>query len=296
MSTVGIMAHPYKKLFKESFRDIIRMLKDYGINIICAENIQQNFSFKTDDCSFMPDEEIPPRCDMILSFGGDGTLLRTIQIVGKHETPVLGVNVGGLGFLTEIPLENFQTICELITQKSFRIEERMVLEGRIEGHQKPMFALNEITIEKGRSTRVIEVKVDINGKYFNDYVADGLIISTPTGSTGYSLSSGGPIVVPTADCIILNPICPHSLTNRPVIIPEKSVIRTQIFTDYTEVIITADNQDIREVPSRTTLHIQRASFNAKLVKHPDSDYFTLLRNKLNWGEDFRDKLRWSLKR
>ena len=113
---------------------------------------------------------------------------------------------------------------------------------------------------------------------------------------GYSLSSGGPIVVPTSECFILNPICPHSLTNRPVIIPSESELDTQIFTDFPEIIVSADNQDVREIPSRTSMRIHRAPFKAKLVKHLDSDYFSLLRNKLSWGEDFRNKLRWSYKR
>jgi len=143
---------------------------------------------------------------------------------------------------------------------------------------------------------VIEVEVDINDNYFNDYVADGLIISTPTGSTGYSLSSGGPIVVPTNHCIILNPICPHSLTNRPVIIPADSKINTKIYTDYPQVLISADNQDIREVPSRTEMTVEKAPFVAKLVKLLESNYFSLLRTKLSWGGDFRDKLRWHYQR
>ena len=233
---------------------------------------------------------------MIFCFGGDGTVLRTVQIVKNHETPILAVNVGGLGFLTEVLLENFETAFQSILSNEYIIEERLLLKGEIENDPAPMYVLNEFTIEKGRSTRVIEVEVDINDNYFNDYVADGLIISTPTGSTGYSLSSGGPIVVPTNHCIILNPICPHSLTNRPVIIPSDSKIRTKIYTDYPQNLISADNQDIREVPSRTEMTVAEAPFVAKLVKLPDSDYFSLLRNKLSWGGDFRDKLRWHYKR
>ena len=293
MPKFGIIANPYKKLFREKLPDILKMLRKAGVPVICSRDILDQPPPEFPDLELATDREIPANCDMILSFGGDGTMLRTIQLVGEHQTPVLGVNVGGLGFLTEIPLEEFRKHFRLILNGEYHIEERMILEARINGEKKLLHALNEITIEKGRSTRVIEIKVDINGRYFNDYVADGLIISTPTGSTGYSLSSGGPIVVPSSQCLILNPICPHSLTNRPVIIPDDSHLYLQLFTEYPEMLVSADSQDVREVPTRTELKIQRAAFNAQLVKHPESDYFALLRNKLGWGEDFRNKLRWS---
>ncbi len=293
MPKFGIIANPYKELFRRKLPGILAMIKKTGVPVICSRDILDQPPPEFPDLELVPDEEIPANCDMIFSFGGDGTMLRTIQLVGKHQTPVLGVNVGGLGFLTEIPLEEFEKNFRLILSGKYRIEERMILEGWINGEEKLLYALNEIAVEKGRSTRVIEIKVDINGRYFNDYVADGLIISTPTGSTGYSLSSGGPIVVPTSQCIILNPICPHSLTNRPVIIPDDSQLYLQLFTEHPEMIVSADSQDVREVPTRTELKIRRAPFNAHLVKHPESGYFALLRNKLSWGEDFRNKLRWS---
>ncbi|GAB4363746.1 MAG: NAD(+)/NADH kinase [Calditrichia bacterium] len=298
LTRFGILAHPHKELLRKKLPDVLRLMRSLQLSVVCSQDLLKNkiVSKNLRDCQFLPDKEIPDHCDMVLSFGGDGTMLRTIHIVGKRQTPVLGVNVGGLGFLTELPLENFEKIFTDILQGNFYIEERLMLEGKLEDQEEPMYALNEITIEKGRSTRVIEVSVEIDGKYFNDIVADGLIISTPTGSTGYSLSSGGPIVVPTTDCIILNPICPHSLTNRPVILPATSRLSTQIFSAFPEVIISADNQDVREVPSRTHFTIGTAPFKAQLVKHIASDYFTILRNKLNWGEDFRNKLRWSYKR
>ena len=295
MLRVGIMAHPQKKLFREKLPELLELFKRSGIRVFFSGDIMEKSPHHFPEIKILPARDIPAYCDMIFSFGGDGTMLRTIQVVGDRQTPVLGVNLGGLGFLTEVTLEDFTPTFRDILDGKYHLEERLILEGRIEGQEKPMHALNEITIEKGRSTRVIEVAVEIDGKYFNDIVADGLIISTPTGSTGYSLSSNGPIVVPTSECLILNPICPHSLTNRPVIIPAHSKISAHVFTDYPEIVISADNQDVREIPSRTKLEIQVAPFRARLVKHPASDYFSLLRNKLNWGGDFRNKLRWSFK-
>lgn len=296
MMKVGVFANPYKKFLKDNFSQLTELIIRKGVEIFCPQDLVDNGLKPSSPCQILAAKEIPAKCDMIFCFGGDGTVLRTVQVVGHHQTPILTINVGGLGFLTEVMYEDFEEALKSVLAGDYQIEERLLLQGKFTRDENPMIVLNEITVEKGRSTRVIEVRVEINSRYFNDYVADGLIISTPTGSTGYSLSSGGPIVVPTNNCIILNPICPHSLTNRPVIIPPESVIRAQIFTDYPQVIISGDNQDIREVPSRTLLDITRAPFNARLVKYSDSDYFSLLRNKLAWGEDFRNKLRWSYNR
>jgi len=296
MMKIGVYANPYKKFLVDNFSQLLDMICRQGVEIFCPQDLVDSGLKPSSQCRIMVEKDIPAHCDMIFCFGGDGTVLRTVQMVRHHQTPILTINVGGLGFLTEVMYEDFEKALKSVLAGDYRIEERLLLQGRFAQDENPMIVLNEITVEKGRSTRVIEVRVEINGRYFNDYVADGLIISTPTGSTGYSLSSGGPIVVPTNNCIILNPICPHSLTNRPVIIPAESVIRAQIFTDYPQVIISGDNQDIREVPSRTVLDISRAPFNVRLVKYSDSDYFTLLRNKLAWGEDFRNKLRWSYNR
>lgn len=296
MMRIGVFVNPYKEFIQNHFSQILESILKQGMEVYCPQDIVDSGLKPAADCQVIPAKEIPARCDMIFCFGGDGTVLRTVQIVREHQTPILTINVGGLGFLTEVKYEDFAQALKLIQAGNYIIEERLLLQGVFPQSNHPMVVLNEITVEKGRSTRVIEVRVEIDNRYFNDYVADGLIISTPTGSTGYSLSSGGPIVVPTNNCIILNPICPHSLTNRPVIIPAESKIRAQIFTDFPQVIISGDNQDIREVPSRTILEITRAPFNARLVKYPNSDYFALLRNKLAWGEDFRNKLRWSYNR
>lgn len=296
MLKIGVFVNPYKELIRNHFPQILESILKQGIEVYCPQDIVDSGLKPLTDCKVLTAKDIPTRCDMIFCFGGDGTVLRTVQIVREYQTPILAVNVGGLGFLTEVKYEDFSQALKLILAGSYVIEERLLLQGVFPPQNNPMIVLNEITIEKGRSTRVIEVRVEIDDRYFNDYVADGLIISTPTGSTGYSLSSGGPIVVPKNNCIILNPICPHSLTNRPVIIPADSKIRAQIFTDFPQVIIAGDNQDIREVPSRTILEITRAPFNARLIKYPNSDYFALLRNKLAWGEDFRNKLRWSYNR
>jgi NAD+ kinase len=296
IQTIGVFANPFKKQLQKDLPLKFQAIDKLGLKIYCPEGFLKVSPKKFPLCNFLPAAEIPARCDMIICFGGDGTVLRTAQVVRQHQTPILAVNVGGLGFLTEVLIEDFEKAFKKIHKGDYLIENRLVLKGEIENDPEPLYVLNEFTIEKGKSTRVIEVDVHIDTKFFNNYVADGLIISTPTGSTGYSLSSGGPIIVPTNQSIILNPICPHSLTNRPVIISSDSRIKTQIFTDYPKILVSADNQDIREVTSRTVLNISRAPFDTRLVKYSDSDYYALLRNKLNWGGDFRDKLRWHYNR
>ncbi len=296
MQTLGIVANPRKTLFLEQLPSILKAIEKAGFNALLTQEFLERAKIKRPPVTILPEKELVDRCDLVVTFGGDGTVLHAVQIVRERELPILAVNVGGLGFLTEIPLEKFNQMLEKIRQNEYRIEERMLLEGRIEGNANPLFALNEISVEKGRSTRVIEIRIELDGRFFNDDVADGLIVATPTGSTGYSLSSGGPIVVPTNRCIILNPICPHSLTNRPVIISDQSQIKLQIFTEAPVAILSADGQDVREVPSRTVVEIRKAAHTARLIKHPESDFFALLRSKLRWGEDFRDKKRWSYNR
>ncbi len=289
----GIVANLRKQIFWENLPSLLNWFQEKQVACVLSQEIQANSPVSLPSIESVPEKDIPNHCDMILAFGGDGTILHTVQLVGARGTPVLGVNVGGLGFLTEIPLENFLETFSDILAGRYRIEKRLMLKGTVSGEKKPLFALNEIVIDKGSATRVIEIKVTVNGKFLNTYIADGLIISTPTGSTGYSLSSGGPIVVPSSHVVILNPICPHSLTNRPMVLLDTAVVEATVRTEHPELLIAADGQDVRYCKTRTRVVVQKAPFQAHLVKPRDSEFFALLRNKLNWGEDFRNKSRWS---
>lgn len=290
---LGLNANTRKKLFWDTLPEILKWLSEKQIEFMLAQKIVDDAPFPLKKYPSKPLTELPDHSNMILAFGGDGTILSTAKKVGPRKTPILGVNVGGLGFLTDVPLEKFELIMEEILADKYHIEKRLMIKGVIEGDPNPLYALNDIVIDKGRSPRVIEIKVDINRHYLNTYIADGLIVSTPTGSTGYSLSSGGPITVPSSKVLIINPICPHSLTNRPVIIPDISLVDATVRTESPEVTISADGMDSRYCTSQTHITIEKAPFSAHLVKPPESDFFTLLQTKLNWGEDFRKKSRWS---
>ena len=291
---IGLVANTGKPFFWEQYPAILALFAKQEVTLTIAESIAnapENPGISQPPVT--PDELLPHRCDMILAVGGDGTMLRTIAMIGAKETPVLGINVGGLGFLTEILLESFADEMTKVLAGEYRLEKRQILKADVEGLDKPLYALNEIVLDKGGAIRVIEIEVHIGGEYLNAYVADGLLISTPTGSTGYSLSSGGPIIVPSTNALIINPICPHSLTNRPVIVPSDSKIEIIVRTEAPAFIVSPDGQEVYPRPTRTKICVERAQHSAILVKPLHSNYYRLLHSKLNWGKDFRDKNRWS---
>ena len=291
----GLIANDRKEIFWETLPALLKWFRGNGISLTISEKIATHASFNVNENTFpiCREETLHHDCDMILAVGGDGTILRTIQKIAEAETPVLGINVGGLGFLTELPLETFTSEFKKILQGEYQVEKRLMIKGCIKGDPAPLYALNEIIIDKGSSVRVIQMEVEVDRFYLNSYIADGLLVSTPTGSTGYSLSAVGPIIVPATEVLMINPICPHSLTIRPVIIPSTVNIKATVRTEHSEVIIAADGRDVRYCKSQTEMTIEKASFTANLVKPLDSNFFKVLHNKLNWGKDFRDKNRWS---
>lgn len=288
---IGIIANTRKKLFWKKLPDILKWSNKSNVQIIFSKQIMENAPTSLKKYPSKSTKELPEYCDMIFAFGGDGTILNTAQNVGDKQTPILGINIGGLGFLTEVPLPKCESVFNQILEGKYEIEERAMLKAIVDGDPVPLYALNDIVIDRGKYIRVIEIKIDVNKKYLNTYIADGLLISTPTGSTGYSLSSGGPITVPSSQVLIINPISPHSLTNRPVIIPDTSVVEATVSSEYHEITVASDGMDARYYKTGAHLVIEKAPFSTHLVKPIGSDFFALLRNKLNWGEDFRNKNR-----
>lgn len=293
----GLFANFTKERFWAIYPDLLEWFESTGQTLNVPLEIDQypdgNSSHPAVK-AFSP-SDILQNSDMLLVFGGDGTMLRTVQQVNKREIPILGINVGGLGFLTQIPLENCTQELEKILKGRYSLESRRILECRSDIDDKILYALNEILIDKGGFVRVIEIETNINGQFLNSYVADGILVSTATGSTGYSLSSGGPIVSPDSDVFIVNPICPHSLTNRPIIIPASAKLDITVRTEHDYFLMAADGQEVRKGKSRNKIQICKAPFCAKLVVPEGSHFFQVLHSKLGWGNDFRDKERWSFK-
>jgi len=232
-------------------------------------------------------EAFPSHAEMILVLGGDGTLLSVARLVGDHRVPILGVNLGGLGFLTESTLEELDRVLERIIQGDFTTDERVVLSASVVRRGKGVAeftVLNDAVINKGALARIIDLETTINGDYLTTFKSDGLILSTPTGSTAYNLSAGGPIVYPSLHCIILTPICPHTLTNRPLVVPDEVEIRATLKTKQQEVMLTLDGQQGFSLEVEDVVEVKKATFGIRLIKSPYRHYFEVLREKLKWGE------------
>jgi NAD+ kinase len=237
--------------------------------------------------SIVSDENLCSRSDVILSLGGDGTILQTARMVGKHGTPILGVNLGKLGFLAETSVEELDECLRDLKIGRFAIEERMMLETWLEGSKKKSLALNDIVVDLSISSRMFSVETFVDREFLSTFTGDGVIISTPTGSTGYALSNGGPIIAPTAKAMMVSPICPHTLTARPVVIPDDSLVTLVVKTAPADVHIAADGQQKHLLRPPVRVLVQKAPFAARLVKRQTGTYYDVLRRKLHWGKDVR---------
>ncbi len=230
--------------------------------------------------------------DLLLSFGGDGTMLYSAQYAIASNAVLIGVNFGKLGFLADINYHDLMNVLDEYEKNYFEIETRVLLEGEILNQKSGKFiAVNDIVIEKGGWSRIIEIDTWVDGKFLTTYRSDGLIISTPTGSTGYSLSAGGPIILPELDSIVLSPICPHTLTVRPIVIPASSKIKIEAKSFYKTVMINKDGQQTFKIKPPVKMIIKKSNKILKLFKRKNKDYFQTLREKLMWGIDIREQNR-----
>lgn len=230
--------------------------------------------------------ELPGRVDLLLVLGGDGTLLGMARLVGDLGVPILGVNLGGLGFLTALTVEELFPALEAYLKGELVIEDRMMLEAAVsrQGERLAEYAaLNDVVITKSAMSRIIRLEVAVEGQFATGYRADGLILSTPTGSTAYCLSAGGPIVYPTMDAVVLTPICSHTLTNRPIVLPATQRIQVTLITDQ-DVMLTLDGQVGFALKALDTVEVRRASARTRLLRFPQKHFFSVLRAKLKWGE------------
>jgi len=230
---------------------------------------------------------IPRAVDWVVVLGGDGTLLGAARRVGRYGVPILGVNLGGLGFLTGVPLERLYPVIEMMIEGRLELETRVMLESRVlrEDEEVCCFqVLNDVVINKGTLARIIDLDVTINGEFLTTFRADGLIISTATGSTAYNLAAGGPILYPTMETLILTPICPFTLTNRPIIIPDSAVIQIRMGKESEEtVLLTFDGQVGFDLHYGDEVIINKSQEKIKLLRPRDHSHFEILRTKLMWG-------------
>jgi NAD+ kinase len=289
---IGIVANITKDKVYEVISALVKTLKANGFDYLLMDIISEKKDLiggKINKSKFVDSDKLCKRSDMIISIGGDGTMLATAYRAQFHNKPVLGVNLGKLGFLAEVNINQMDVFIKEIKEGNYEIEERMVISGECIGHKiEKLYAINDIVIDKGGWPKMIQLEVIIGDKYVTTFSADGLIIATPTGSTGYSISTGGPIVSPKTDVITLSPISPHSLTMRPLVLPGDETITIRIGSLHKEVLVNCDGQRVFTFPPPLEVKICKSERPFKLIHTSLTSYFETLRNKLLWGIDLRD--------
>lgn len=242
--------------------------------------------------SFASFEDLNPSYDVMLTIGGDGTLLKGITYVRSLQIPILGINAGRLGFLATAHKDDLPNVLEQLRKGNYQVVERSVIEAVFADTGEPVdtvnFALNEITVTRKNTASMITVDTELNGDYLCSYWADGLIIATPTGSTGYSLSCAGPVILPTAKNFVLTPIAPHNLSARPVIIPEDAEVKLSISGREKKFLMSLDS-NIKSIPNKQSIIVRKAPFVVKMIRLEGDSFIKTLRTKLLWGEDKRNK-------
>ena len=281
--SVGIIYKHHHKPARTQARKLEKWLKERGVRVFSEE---MEFLDTLDD-SCEEQSCIPKTVDWVVVLGGDGTLLGAVRRVGRFGVPVLGVNLGGMGFLTGIPLNRLYPVIELLMEDGLEQEGRVLLEAKIFRKDKEFGrfqVLNDMVINKGTLARIIDLDVTISGEFLTTFRADGLIVSTPTGSTAYNLSAGGPILYPTMEAFVLTPICPFTLTNRPILLPDTSVIEIRLGKQSEEqVVLTFDGQVGFDFHYGDIVVISKSKKSIHLFTPPGYNYFDILRTKLMWG-------------
>jgi NAD+ kinase len=231
-------------------------------------------------------EHVPEGVDMVMVLGGDGTLLATARLLEKTDQPILGINLGSLGFLTELGLEDLFPALERVLAGQYQIEKRVRLETRLDRGGETIGryqVLNDVVINKGALARIIDLEAFVDGCEVTIYKADGLIVSTPTGSTAYSLAAGGPIIEPTLDVILVAPICPHTLTNRPLVVPGGSEVELRLLSDSGKVYLTLDGQEGTMLMQGDKVYIKASASKVNLIRTGAKNFYEVLSTKLHWG-------------
>ena len=265
------------------FQSLDKHQIDYDVDSQSFDLISKLESFN-ESFNFNKVEKLSNEYDFVIAIGGDGTILRSANEIGELSIPIIGLNKGRLGFLANSPIEIIDSIIEKIINSDYRISERTIIQVEFEGKIKN--ALNEISISRKNTTSLITIDTKLNDQYLNTYWADGLIISTPTGSTGYSLSCGGPIIMPDSKNLVLTPIAPHNLNARPLVISDNKQIEISINGRENEYFVSADSQ-IFSVNIDSKINISKAPYFLKMVEFEEDSYINTLREKLMWGKDRR---------
>jgi NAD+ kinase len=283
MRTIGIIAKPHHAEAKRVLEQLVPWLAQKGRRVV----MDMDTAALLGESSGIMKNRVPEQVDLLVVLGGDGTFLSVARLVEGRDVPLLGVNLGGLGFLTEVTQAEVCQALEDIFEGRYGVSERMLLKAHVhrQGERIAEYrALNDVVINKSALARIIDLETYVDGVYVNTFSADGLIISTPTGSTAYNLAAGGPILFPTLGAIILSPICPHTLTNRPVVLPEDVKVEVILKSEKEDVLLTLDGQVGFALRYEDVVEVRKAQETVKLLEPPHRSYFQVLRTKLKWGE------------
>lgn len=284
LHNVAIFAKMHDPRCQGVANELVSWLEQRGCLALVDEHLARHIG-KLDGLSH---EEIREQAELVVVLGGDGTLISVARLFSGKTVPIVGINLGSLGFLTEITLEELYPRLEKCLEGAPRVSDRMMLEVAVLRDGKELErcqVLNDMVINKGALARIVDLETRVNRHFLTTYKADGLIVSTPTGSTGYSMSAGGPIIHPLMSCIVITPICPHTLTNRPIVVPDDSIISITVTSAFDEkVYLTLDGQVGFELQEGDSVEVRRALKTTALVMSRSRDYFEILRTKLKWGE------------
>ena len=283
----GIWGNTEKSAFWELLPDIISWAEEISLEVHLTTRIRDNMEDpKSSSYQVIESAEDFFKLDFLLALGGDGTMLSLARAVGDRNVPILGIHLGELGFLAAVNVEHMFEKLDQVAAGDYLVQPRMVLKSTVYngGKSSTLFALNDMVIDRGKSHRMLVYELQSNNHVIANYKADGLIVSTPTGSTAYSLAAGGPIVVPTMRMMVVVPICPHSLTLRPIVIPDDQVLKISFALDHDNgIALAVDGQICEELDSGSKVEIQAADYTINMIGFPGSNYFRTLRRKMGWG-------------
>lgn len=283
MKAIGILTKPKFPDVKHILKDLVAWLRERHKEVL----LDKTTAALIDERVSHQKTHIASLADMVLVLGGDGTMLSAARLVEERSVPILGVNMGGLGFLTEASLDQLYPSLERVFANDFVVDERLMLRARMHRHGEHVAhatVLNDVVVSKGTLARMIEIRIAIEGQFVTNLRGDGLIVSTPTGSTAYSLSAGGPIMTPSVRSLILTPICPHTLTHRPLLVPSDVMIEVTLSSKDEGAMVTFDGQVGVAMTQGDTVVIKASEHRTQLIRFPDRTYYEVLRRKLKWGD------------
>ena len=288
IKSIGVIVKPHQPDALETLCSLTKWLSERDIEIVGPPDIERERIEHQTGCSVevASEEELPRRVDLILVLGGDGTMIATGRMLGESQVPVLGVNYGGLGYLAEFPIEELFPSLDAILAGQYTVQQRLMLSVELWRGEELVThnrVLNDVVVNKSALARIVEIEAYLNEQFVNLFRADGLIVATPTGSTAYNLSAGGPIIFPSMNAMVITPICPFTLSNRPIVVPDDSVIEVRLITEKEEVALTLDGQVGVSLQAHDRVIIRKSKTAFNLVQPPNRNYFEVLRNKLKWG-------------